>query len=338
MNPPQPPTQVLLVSTNLRFMMRRITLQGARAIEGANNAYVLPQRGVVVDPGPPTDRSWRILQMGLSDAGLSVTDVEHVLITHWHADHSGLAPRLAEQAGATVYLHENDASLVRDYQASQDRRMRTTVQQLRAWGVPEAIVKEVMRRESTGASMASCNVTDLHDGDEVAEIRVIHSPGHTSGHVAFLTDEHLFLGDTVLPNYTPNVGGTDIRLENPLGLYLWSLVRLLGLRETGYPGHGSAVKLDERINEIVTHHEDRCREIYDTLEGRETTPWTIAEELFGEMHGIHAQLGVGEAATHLGYLEAEGYVQRTGEDPATFALVADSPTPRIDLVTVDSST
>jgi glyoxylase-like metal-dependent hydrolase (beta-lactamase superfamily II) len=50
-------------------------------------------------------------------------------------------------------------------------------------------------------------------------LMVIHSPGHIAGHACdeFATEDgrQAFIDDTVLPVYTPNVGGSDCRLDNP---------------------------------------------------------------------------------------------------------------------------
>ncbi|KYH25902.1 hypothetical protein HAPAU_25800 [Halalkalicoccus paucihalophilus] len=48
--------------------------------------------------------------------------------------------------------------------------------------------------------------------------------------------------------------------------------------------------------------------------------------LVGEMRGIHAKFGAGEAAAHLNQLAALDVVERTGEDPLSYRpRVADYP-------------
>lgn len=302
--------------------MHRVELGAPRTLEGANSAYVLPDLAAVVDPGPPTEESWRALGAGIRETDIALEAIEHVLVTHWHGDHSGLAPRLAEYADASVYLHSADASIVRDYDGNRERRRRRTARLLERWGTPPDVVADVRDRESTGSGMAPCPVTELNDGDDVAGAEVLHTPGHTLGHVAYETESGLFVGDVVLPTYTPNVGGSDTRVDEPLETYLGSLARLVGRAERAFPGHGDAVELDGRIRSIVDHHEVRNRRICSSLADRAepTTPWRVAEELFGEMEGVHAQMGVCEAAAHLEYLAREAIVERVGDDPTRFVL------------------
>nr|WP_236601549.1 MBL fold metallo-hydrolase [Ktedonobacter sp. SOSP1-52] len=51
----------------------------------------------------------------------------------------------------------------------------------------------------------------LHDGDEIAEFRVIHMPGHTPGHVMYFreSDRVAIVGD-VLRNNHPLMGKTGL--------------------------------------------------------------------------------------------------------------------------------
>ncbi|WP_254838582.1 MBL fold metallo-hydrolase [Natronomonas marina] len=309
--------------------MHRVELGAPRTLEGANSAYVLPDAGAVVDPGPPTADSWERLTAGIRRTGLDIEDVDHVLVTHWHGDHSGLAPRLADRAGASVYVHPADAAIVRDYAGSRPRRRRRAARTLERWGTPGDVVEAVRRRDSSGAGMSQCPVVELSDGDEVAGLDVLHTPGHTCGHVAYEGRDGPFVGDVVLPTYTPNVGGSDVRVEEPLETYLRSLGRLAGSADVAFPGHGEAFELDERIEEIVEHHEERNRRICSILLDRAepSTPWTVATALFGEMEGVHAQMGVGEAAAHMGYLTRRGAVERVDDDPLTVRL-EERPEPR----------
>jgi glyoxylase-like metal-dependent hydrolase (beta-lactamase superfamily II) len=323
---------------------------GAGNPEGENSAYVLPESRAVVDPGPPTDGAWDRLRGGLEDSGVALDDLEHVFVTHWHVDHAGLAPRLAEAADATVVMHEADAPLVADYAAERERRVERDARRLREWGVPDAVVDALQSGDRPSPMPASLPVEAVADGDEVGGVEVRHTPGHTLGHAAFVAGEEtdhretgevkrdevptdevevdatLFVGDLVLPTYTPNVGGGDTRLEDALATYLKSLRRVERLADRvgvdrAAPGHGSTLVLGDRVDEIVAHHDERSRRTVAALDGvvaeqdgsdsaSTATPWEVATRLFGEMDGIHAKMGAGEAASHLAFLRKRGAVER----------------------------
>lgn len=327
-------------------MTIRISHAGASP-EGTNSTYVLPERGVVIDPGPPGDESWETLRDGLDDAGVKFADIDHVVVTHWHMDHAGLAPRLGDAADATVHMHESDAPLLAEYGAERQARIQRDTRRLRSWGAPERVVEDVRESDSPSPVPEAYPVKPHADGDSFAGLELIHTPGHTQGHIAVVATEDwadadagsIFLGDSVLPMYTSNVGGSDTRLADPLSAYLRTLETLESRADDVpvggvYPGHGQSVSLRDRIAVIREHHEERIDNILEVLEVFErVTPWMVAEELFGEMSGIHAKMGSGEAAAHLTYLSKQGLVEQVGSMPDHYVRLWDedsTATPNLD--------
>ena len=320
--------------------VERIAHSGASP-EGTNSTYVLPERGLVIDPGPPGEASWETLTAGLAAAGLPVDRVETVAVSHWHADHAGGAPRLAAAADAELLLHEDDAPLVADYAAERERRLARDARRLRGWGVPDATVSRIIDGDTPSPMPESCPVRAVADGDSVAGTEAIHTPGHTAGHLALRAEDTVFVGDAVLPTYTPNVGGSDTRVEPALETYLDTLADLLGRfgGEDGSeespdacPGHGSTVDLPGRIRTIREHHDGRVRDAVAALPDTDQnpdesgrTPWAVARDLFGEMAGIHAKMGAGEAAAHLAFAAARGVAERVGETPDRYVRGLQSP-------------
>ncbi|RLM53832.1 MBL fold metallo-hydrolase [Halobellus sp. Atlit-31R] len=315
----------------------------ASSPEGANSTYVLPDRGLVIDPGPPGEDAWQTLTAGLSASGLAVDAVETVVVTHWHADHSGLAPRLAETADAELVLHEADAPLVAAYSVERERRVDRDARRLREWGVPDPTVDEVSANDDPSPMPDRFPVRSVTGGDAIAGVEVVHTPGHTRGHLALATSDALFLGDAVLPTYTPNVGGSDTRMDRALSTYLDTLDRLEARFQAAgtdrrspvrtYPGHGATVDLCDRIAVTRSHHADRVRAVVRALPDSEPgrTPWDVAERLFGQMTGIHAKMGAGEAAAHLAFAAAGGLTARVDDAPDRYvATGADLSTPLAD--------
>ena len=309
----------------------------AASPEGANSTYVVPDRGLVVDPGPPGDDSWETLTDGLAAVDLPTDAVETVVVSHWHADHSGLAPRLAAAADAELVLHEADAPLVADYAAERTRRVARDARRLREWGVPDETVEAIKAGDDPSPMPDQCPVRAVSDGDHVAGLEAFHTPGHTSGHLSLVAADALFLGDAVLPTYTPNVGGSDTRMNAALSVYLATLDRIesrarsvgvasdatgdIASDATGesslraFPGHGPSVDLLARIGVIREHHAERVREMVRALpdSGPGRTPWDVARDCFGEMTGIHAKMGAGEAAAHLAFAADRGLATRIDE-------------------------
>jgi glyoxylase-like metal-dependent hydrolase (beta-lactamase superfamily II) len=169
-------------------------------------------------------------------------------------------------------------------------------------------------------------VTALDDGDTIAGLELVHTPGHTLGHAALAdaASGDLFVGDAVLSTYTPNVGGGDTRLDDPLAAYLDTLDRIekLGWTDanpdaiTLHPGHGASVEFPFLLETLLDHPSSRSLLFLDVLSYRgPSSPWDVASYLFFDMRGYHAKMGAGEAAAHLVRLRSSERVELVGEEP-----------------------
>ena len=295
--------------------------------EGTNSAYLLPERGVLIDPGPPTERAWKRLRRGIGATETALSEIDHVLVTHWHVDHVGLAPRVADRADATVHMHATDEPLLGNYAEERERRLRRDARRLEEWGVPRPTRESVIAGDTHSPLPDEYAIRAHDDGDVVAGLEIVHVPGHTAGHAAFSPADHaavstpetVFVGDLLLPTYTPNVGGGDTRMTDPLGAYAESINRIRELATVGEPGHGTTIELEAEIESVTDHHVKRAAGVIDVLSGIErATPWDVATALFGEMHGVHAKFGAGEAAAHLRRLAERGAVERVDDDPVLY--------------------
>ena len=78
----------------LSFELGVVSL-GNRAFEGYNNSYLLGTADgattTLVDTGVAVPATRDQLRAGLKRHGLGFADIEQVLLTHHHADHTGLA-------------------------------------------------------------------------------------------------------------------------------------------------------------------------------------------------------------------------------------------------------
>src|SRR6187455_2501987 len=83
---------------------------------GSVNTWLL--RGdplTLVDTGPRDEEALAELEAGLSRAGVRVEDLELVLLTHHHVDHTGLAATIAARSGARIAALDRAAAYGRFY-------------------------------------------------------------------------------------------------------------------------------------------------------------------------------------------------------------------------------
>ena len=81
----------------------------------------------------------------------------------------------------------------------------------------------------------------ITDGDEIAGLRVIHTPGHSPGSITLVGDGIMFTGDLL---FAGSVGRTDFPGGSGADMRR-SLARILGIDGDFrvYPGHGPSTRL-----------------------------------------------------------------------------------------------
>jgi len=146
------------------------------------NAYLVEDDGAVtlIDSGIPYDH--RKLVGGLDRLGYSPRDLDRVLLTHYDFDHVGGIGRLPRFDGQ-IYAGAPDAPLVAGDRAPDWRNHKGLVQRLTA----------------PLLSAPADPVEPVEDGDTIGSFTAYHTPGHTSGHVCYVSESLSvgFLGDLV---------------------------------------------------------------------------------------------------------------------------------------------
>ncbi len=211
---------------------------------GPFNWYVVEEEGrlTLVDAGFPGH--YAVFIDGLAQMGKSLADLEAVILTHSHADHTGFAARLQRETNARIMVHRDDReAIARQYVLPWMGLATHAWRPFTASILWHAITHGLVR----GSRISSADVFD--DGDELdvpGRPTVIHVPGHTDGEVAFLLGSRgvLLSGDTLVTRNlysgeegTPQVPSHGLNADDDRALA--SLDRLSGLGVvTMLPGHG----------------------------------------------------------------------------------------------------
>jgi glyoxylase-like metal-dependent hydrolase (beta-lactamase superfamily II) len=302
--------------------MYRISLD-TTLTEGPSNAYLLPESPVtLVDTGINMPRIQREFDAALAEYDLDPSDVDRVLLTHFHPDHAGLAGHVQQAGGANVYAHEADHHLVSPSPAEWDRFCQQELELLESAAAPaeQRTIYEQVQQDNGQLYSDTVDVTPVSDGDIIngggSEFTLVHTPGHTCGSCCYQTRDHgLFMGDTLLPVYTPNIGGADVRLTDPLGEYAHSL-RSLAETQTGpaLPGHRRRIpEIKKRVRDILVHHESQARQLLRVLDERgKSTAWELTQGVYGEVQKVHIVLGVGETVGLLEFLHRRNVIGKAG--------------------------
>lgn len=293
----------------------------------------------LIDTGPHDDAALSALEAGLAAARLRLEDIELVLVTHHHLDHSGLATTIAARSGARIAAYERAAAYGAHYEERGEADRRFSLALMRHHGVPRAVIAdteafwEMLRRKS------DAYVADvvLADGESIRaggrDLRVVARPGHSTTD-ALLVDERErigFVGDHLLakissntevyPALEPTGSRPRARVE-----YLENLRRTAAMPlERLLTGHGEDITGHaELVVRRLAEHDRRCDQILATLRNGPATAYTIATDLWPE-ETVSEQplLVVWEVLGHLDLLLDAGRVhEQVTEDESTYGIAS----------------
>jgi hydroxyacylglutathione hydrolase len=147
------------------------------------NCYIVEDEGtreaMVIDPG---DDAAAILKV-IESKGLRV---KYIVNTHAHFDHVGANKQIKDATGAEIVIHEQDAAL-----------LNATKDQARMFGMTAPSSPKADRYVKHGDVLTVGGIS----------LRVLHTPGHSSGGISLVGGGVVFTGDAL---FAGSIGRTDL--------------------------------------------------------------------------------------------------------------------------------
>ena len=268
-------------AVRLTHNVQRITAPNAGPMTGAGtNTYLIGSGPyVVLDPGPADQAHIKAILEATS------SNIETIVVTHTHPDHSPAAKALVEATGAQLVgcMMTNDGF--------QDESFRVE--------------------------------TNVSHGDEITigdlTLEAIHTPGHVGNHYCYLLrdDQMLFTGDHIMADSTVVI----IPPSGDMADYLNSLQLLLDYDiQSLAPGHGDVMENSQAIVEgLIQHRMMREAKVINALQQtsgdtlKNLTP-IVYDDVDESLHPV-AQISLW---AHLLKLEKEHRVQKHQEQHWVF--------------------
>ncbi len=289
------------------------------------NSYIIKadNRNLIIDTGFNRSVCFEAMQKGLFalDIDLSQTDF---MITHMHADHTGLISRLATKT-STVYFSRIDARVF-----DKDNNWQALIDYAVINGFPADELMKALHNHP-GYKYSPKTIPDFYlvdDGNIIEmgdyRLRCISTPGHTEGHICLYDEDKriLFSGDHILYDITPHIESWAYQI-NSLKNYIESLDKVYNLPvNIVLPGHRNFfTDLTGRIDELKKHHQLRADEVLDVLGSKTKNAYEIAAGMtwdidcksWADFPIAQKWFATGEAIAHLRYLESEGRIKRNTE-------------------------
>jgi glyoxylase-like metal-dependent hydrolase (beta-lactamase superfamily II) len=298
------------------------------------NIYAIGKGPVtLIDTGPKMLDSIEILNIKLDEIGFGWNDIERILFTHAHVDHTGLAMKIMEAAGRPIecFIHAEDQWRVLKGNHQEQIWNEETEKFCIRMNLPkDEIVKARKRFHDLRALYDPIDsVSIFEDGDvfqgDGYRLEIIHTPGHTSGGCCFYEPDKkiLFSGDSVIKHITPiplitmKPGASKRSTYRSLYAFRRSMERLKQCDISYvYPGHGEYIDdFHGLVDKYFRHHDQRMEMIWNALSKGSMPIYELVRKIFPRVPGGNLFLAVVEIFAHLELLISEQKAELTVPGP-----------------------
>lgn len=292
---------------------------------GRVNCYLIEDEPLtLVDTGPNSATALLALESGLAALGHGLADLELLVVTHQHIDHTGLAHAIAFKSGAEVACLDLLAPVLADWDTWGTQDDDDALLIMQRHGV-EDHVAEALRAvaDLVRGWGSSCRVDrPLADGSVLSlrdrAFRVAWRPGHSPSDTVLVDDQAriAIAGDHLIKGISSNA-----LVSRPLRDWDGSRPKTVleyreSLRATQAEdldlvlgGHrGPVTEHRELIDERLAGHERRAESLYDKLAAGPLSAHELAIATWGSVAVTQAFLTLSEVLGHMDLLVDAGQV------------------------------
>lgn len=305
-------------------MIHTLTLPTPFAVGDVHSYLIKGDTLTLFDVGPKTEEARVALEHQIKALGYELSDIEQVVLTHHHPDHSGwteLFPsaQLMGHAYNNVWFTRSEAFF--NYHDA------FYLDQLKEEGVPEHYHHwiEKMRRPIKLMGNRPLDVI-LKEGDVIPgqeQLLVIETLGHAQSQLSFYHREQEWMigGDHLIKHISSNP-----LIEPPLNpaskrpkallQYNASLKRLNDFPvKTIYSGHGDPVhNVHALVKERLAKQHSRAMQVRTILGEKPQSIFELTQALFPKVYEKELGLTLSETIGQVDYLEHHGFITATEQD------------------------
>jgi glyoxylase-like metal-dependent hydrolase (beta-lactamase superfamily II) len=198
----------------------------------------------------------RKIARAIRQLGRKPEEIRNVLLTHHHADHVGSLAALLASSGAAAWAHPLDAPII------AGEKPRPHANKSSMLGAIAGPLLERLPQNNPPPAHTNRDATDGAVVPAAGGVQVIHTPGHTMGHVSYLMPGHggvLFAGDAA-GHLFGRLGKPALIFTEDMGAAKGSMAKLAALEfDTACFGHGGVLKGKANV-EFRRYVERRAKE------------------------------------------------------------------------------
>lgn len=281
---------------------------------GPVNVYLIyGEKVTLVDTGLKSEKTWRELNGSLNKLGLTIQDIEQIVITHHHSDHAGMLEWILKENPMPVYAHQYAKPYLereRHYLKWSDTFFK---QLFYEFGVPSELIDNVPRKGRHRKRLEVFDLNLVNDGEQIPNLHewtAIETKGHSQDHISLVheSSQTLICGDHIIQGMPAGIfidapiDGTE--RAKPILQYMESLNRCLTLNITKtFSGHGPVIhNLTEVIQEQLRRIENRAKRVKRVLENNRLTGFEIIQAMYPKRYKQSLGLFVSETLSMLDLL------------------------------------
>ena len=284
---------------------------------------------MIIDTGIHSDATCDLWQQLLDASGVQL---KHLLITHYHPDHIGLASWFqSNHTSLPVIMSQLEYEQAKAaFEATDEHFATAQADWYRQQGMPqEQLSKMAAKGNSYRQIVAGLPLVDriVKAGDTVNaggyDWQVITGGGHAPEQITLYAEaiNVLIAADQILPRITPNISLNWYKnRQDPLADFLDSFTAydILPADVLVLPSHGLPFTgLHDRLNQLRAHHHERLEQLRNATE-QPLTGYELLPVLFDrELDPRQMMFAMGECLAHLRYLENQHEMTAATSDGIT---------------------
>ena len=257
--------------------IEKIELTTGFPIGPVNSYLVLGEKLTLIDAGLKNRQGWDDLNNGLHRLGVGLSDLEQIVLTHHHNDHTGLVDWILERNPSIKILAHKDTEMMLKDESYLEWTPEFFYNLFIEFGLTREMATQWAYRKGHRDYFQIATVDEvLKEGDMVpglSSFQVIETLGHSQDHLSFYSaEEQLFIcGDHIIKGIhggmfldAPKPGNERAK---PLLQYLSNLEKCRKLPATfTFSGHGEIIDdLNEAIDGHIRNIDKRVNRVINTL-------------------------------------------------------------------------
>ena len=278
------------------------------------NFYIVQHEGktFLVDAGIDRDDCWALFEEKLTEIGLTVRDLDAIILTHHHVDHIGLVNRIRNVHDVEVYAHPKAFLRLKRDRSYLEKRIAFFEDLYMKMGCKHEVNKEIARLRKAMVDNKSQalngDLSPIKEGDHIFGFTILELPGHSVDHITLYHQESgiIFVSDVVIEHLSSNalIDLDENGSRTPaLQQYERSLKRLrdMPIRKM-YPGHGNIIDQPKQvIQQKLDRLEKKEQIILNSVTKRQTAA-DVAKKVYRDKYEKLFPLVMSKVIGHLDHL------------------------------------